>query len=267
MNGLWPIALVTFKEGIRNRSMFGISLLALLLLLANLILPGMIMQDVGKVAVDLALSTVSLAGLLVVLFIGINLMAKDLDKRTIYMVLARPVSRAQYIVGKFFGLVLLLLTAMAVLSLFACSSILLVQFSHGDYFPNFSWGIVFLALFYSLFPLVLLTALSFLFASFASNSFIVLILTIVTYLIGQSIGEVKALLEASGSEASVVAVKLVQGAYYLFPDLSLFNLRAQAAYGLPVPLSRLLWTGLYGLIYTALALLLSTLIFRRREFP
>ena len=119
MTVLWPIAMITFKEGIRNRAIYGISLFALLLLVANLLVSGMMFQSAGKAAVDIALSAVSFSGLLLVLFVGINLIAKDLDRRTIYMVLARPISRAQYIIGKFFGMVLLIAFAMVVLSVLA----------------------------------------------------------------------------------------------------------------------------------------------------
>ena len=138
MTTLWPIAFITFKEGIRNRAIYGISIFALLLLGANLLISNMIMQDVGKVAVDMALSTVSFAGLLLVLFVGINLMAKDLDKKTIYMVLSRPISRPQYIVGKFFGMVILLLVTLIFLSIFAVISIQLVRMSAPEYFLRFS---------------------------------------------------------------------------------------------------------------------------------
>jgi Cu-processing system permease protein len=133
MRTLWPIAFITFKEGVRNRAIYGISIFALLLLGANLLISNMFMQEVGKVAVDMALSTVSFAGLLLVLFVGINLMAKDLDKRTIYMVLSRPISRPQYIVGKFFGMVVLLLVTLLFLSTFAIISIQLVKMSAPTY--------------------------------------------------------------------------------------------------------------------------------------
>lgn len=109
MRPLWPLAVITFKEGIRNRAMHGIFLLASLLFVANFLICGMIMQEVGKVAVDIALSAVSFSGLLLVLFVGINLLAKDLDRRTIYMVLARPIS-GSIISGANFLVMLLLLS-------------------------------------------------------------------------------------------------------------------------------------------------------------
>jgi Cu-processing system permease protein len=270
MTPLWPIAFITFKEGIRNRALYGISLLALLLLSANQVIAGMVPRNVGKVAIDIALSTISLSGLLLVLFVGINLMAKDLDKRTIYMVLSRPLSRAQYIVGKFLGLALLIVVTMIFLSCFAVLSVLLLKVNYPDYFERFSWSLIFLAIGFTTLMLILLSSLSFLFASFTSTSFITLILTIISYLIGQSINDVKALVEApqiAGIEASPVIVKLVQAAYYLFPNLSFFDIKLQAAHGLSLSGAYIFWTSTYGVVYTTLVISLAALIFRKKEFP
>jgi Cu-processing system permease protein len=270
MTVLWPIALITWKEGIRNRAIYGISIFALMLLGANLLISGMMMRSAGKTAVDMALSTVSLSGLLLVLFVGINLIEKDLDKRTIYMVLARPISRAQYIVGKFFGMVLLIAVTVIFLSIFAVLSIFLVKSAYPDYFERISWSLVALALMFTTLMLILLSALSFLFASFSSTSFITLALTITSYIIGQSLGNVKALVEAPkvvGIEVSPVTVTLVKWAYYLFPNLSLFDIKLQAAHGLDVSLSYVFWVVAYSIVYTTLAIFLATLIFRKKEFP
>jgi Cu-processing system permease protein len=269
MTVLWPVAFITFKEGIRTRALYGISLLALLLLAANFLISDMIPQEVGKVAVDMALSAVSLSGLLLVLFVGINLMAKDLDKRTIYMVLSRPISRSQYIVGKFIGMVLLIVTTIAVLSIFAVGSVIMIKSLYPNYFGRFSLPLIFQALFFTTLMLILLSALSFLFASFTSTSFITLVLTVIVYIIGQSLSDVKALVEApqaAGIKVSSITVKAVQGAYYLFPNLSFFDIKTQAAHGISIPLSSTVWIILYGLIYTVLSISLAALIFRKKEF-
>jgi Cu-processing system permease protein len=270
MSPLWPVALITFKEGTRNRAFYGISMIALLLLGAAFFITGMVMRDVGKVAVDMALSTVSFAGLLLVLFVGIDLMAKDLDKRTIYMVLARPISREQYIFGKFFGISLLIVTTVLILSLFGAISIVLIKWANPGYFPRFSWGPVFLAEAFIALSLILVSALSVLFASFSSTSFITLILTIISYIIGQSSSTVKAIVdapEAAGITVSPVTVKLVQAAYYVFPNLALFDIKTQAAHGLAIPASYIFWTLFYGIVYTCLVTFLASFIFRQKEFP
>ena len=257
MQLLLPIALITFKEGIRNRSFYGISLLALLMLLANFIISDMVGQDVGKVAVDIALSAVSFSGLLLVLFVGINLMAKDLDRKTIYMVLAKPISRSQYLIGKFFGVILLITVCLCILSCFAAVSLLLIKFAHPASYQRFSWPLVGLSLFFTTLMLILVSALSFLFASF-------------TYIIGMSLNDVKALVEAPqavGITVSPITVKIVQAAYYIFPNLSFFDIKTQAAHGLLVPASYIIGIVAYSVVYSAIALALACFIFRKREFP
>lgn len=270
MTVLWPIAFITFKEGIRNRAIYGISLFALMLLGANMLVSNMMMRSAGKAAVDMALSTISISGLLLVLFVGINLIAKDLDKRTIYMVLARPLSRYQYILGKFFGMALLIIVAVVFLSIFACLSILLVKAVSPQNFERFSWTPVSLAVILTTLMLLLLSALSFLFASFTSSSFITLSLTIITYIIGQSLSDVKALVETPesiGITVSPVTETAVKWAYYVFPNLSLFDIKLQAAHGIEISSAYLFWVVVYGIVYTSLALALAALIFRQKEFP
>lgn len=270
MQLLWPIAMITFKEGIRNRSIYGISLLALLMLVANFIIADMVSQDVGKVTVDIALSAVSFSGLLLVLFVGINLMAKDLDRKTIYMVLAKPISRSQYLIGKFIGVALLIIACLCVLSSFAVVSILLIKLGHPKYFLHFSWPVVGLSLLFTTLMLILVSALSFLFASFTSTSFLTFILTIISYIIGMSLNDVKALVEAPqavGITVSPITVKIVQAAYYIFPNLSFFDIKTQAAHGLTVPASYIIGIVAYSAVYSSLALALACFIFRKREFP
>lgn len=270
MTVLWPIAVTTFKEGVRNRALYGITLIALLLMGANFLVSGMIPRDIGKVSVDMALSMVSFCGLLVVLFVCINLIAKDLDKRTIYMVLSRPISRTQYIFGKFAGMALLVLATVSLLAVFSLISVGVITIVYPAYTAQFSWTLFFVALFFTTMMLVLLTALSFFFASFTSSSFTTLVLTVVSYVIGHSLSDVKALVEAPqavGIQVSPLTVKAVQFAYYIFPNLSLFDIKLQAAHGLPLTGAYIFWVAAYGAVYTCLAITLSALIFRKREFP
>ena len=270
MMPLWPIAFITFKEGIRNRAIYAISLFALLSLGANFLISGMILQEVEKVAVDIALSTTSLSGLLLVLFVGINLMAKDLDKRTIYMVLSRPVSRSEYILGKFFGMTLLIIAAILILGIFSVLSLALIKMTYAGYFLRFAWPPVLYSLAFIALSLILLSALSFFFSSFASTSFITLVLTIISYIIGHSLNDIKALVESPevvGIKISPLTVKTVQAAYYLFPNLSLFDIKQQAAHNLPIAPTYLFWVFLYGIVYTVIIISLAAVIFRRKEFP
>jgi ABC-type transport system involved in multi-copper enzyme maturation permease subunit len=270
MNVLWPIAIITLKEGIRNRALYGISLFAFLLLGLNLLMSNMAPRDVGKVAVDMALSTIAFSGLLVVLFVGINLMAKDLDRKTIYMVLSKPISRSEYIFGKLLGIMLILLLTVSFISIFACGCLFILKASYQPFFLQFSWALFFLGIFFVMITLIMLSTLSFLFASFSSTSFITLALTIITYLIGNSLSDIKSLIEtteSTGQAVSPITVKVVSVAYYLFPNLSFFDIKTQVAHGIPVPLTTVIWTIVYGVVYSMLVITSASLIFRKKEFP
>lgn len=149
-------------------------------------------------------------------------------------------------------------------------SIYSVKWAFPDYFPRFAWAGIFWALALIAVMLVLLTALSFFFASFTTSSFVTLILTVVSYLIGHGVAAIKALVEAPetvGIEVSETTVRLVEAAYYLFPNLSLFDIKVQAAHNLPIPWSYLAGTLAYGVVYSGLAVTLAGLLFSRREFP
>ncbi|MBI5048313.1 MAG: ABC transporter permease [Deltaproteobacteria bacterium] len=269
MTAVWSVALITFKEGIKNRIIFGIFIIALLLFAATTILTTLFMRDIVKVAVDLSLSTVSFAGLLTLLFIGVNLFGKDLDKRTIYMVISRPVSRSQYLIGKFLGIVLLSFVVVAFLGILSAIPVILSKRFY--YYPEarFDWWIYFIAVIYIFIKLAIVSAIITLFASFTSNSFIALVLSLVAYIIGQSTESVRGLLasQVEKIDVSPILSYMVEIAYYVFPNISAFDLKTQAAHGLSINPSYIIWTALYAIFYMTIAVVIGTLAFKRREFP
>ena len=269
MMAVWSVALITFKEGIKNRVIFGIFIIALLLFAATTVVITLFMRDIVKVAVDLSLSTVSFAGLLTLLFNGVNLFGKDLDKRTIYMVISRPISRSEYLVGKFLGIVLLALTVVVFLGLMSAVPVILSKRFY--YYPEarFDWTIYFIAVIYIFIKLAIVSAVITLFASCTSNSFVALVLSLVTYIIGQSTEGVKLLMASKVEKIDVSPLLsyMVKIAYYIFPNISAFDLKTQAAHGLSISPSYILWTMLYAILYIFIALSIGALAFRRREFP
>lgn len=269
MNGIWSLAYITFKEGIKSRALFGIFIMVLFMFSITVTLTDLFMRDIVKVAADLSLSTTSFSGLLIVLFIGINLLAKDIDKRTIYMVISRPVSRSQYIVGKFLGLSLLIITAVILLGLLSSIPVYFAKLSYENPQVIFKWGIYFTAILFIAMKLVLMTSITVFFSSFTSTSFISLVLTIATYLIGSTTEVVKGLLESKmeGVDISPAMAVIIKAVYYIFPNLSAFNLKLQAAYGLPLPAGYMTSVSLYWLFYIAVMISAGAIIMRRREFP
>ncbi|MBI5327071.1 MAG: ABC transporter permease [Deltaproteobacteria bacterium] len=269
MTAAWYVALITFKEGIKGRVIFGIFIIALLLFAATTVVTTLFMRDIVKVAVDLSLSTVSFAGLLTLFFIGVNLFSKDLDKRTIYMVISRPISRPEYLIGKFMGIVFLSLLVVVFLGIL--SSVPVIMSKRFYYYPEakFDWGIYCVAVIYIFIKLAVISAVITFFASFTSNSFITFILSLVAYIIGQSTEGVRLLLasQVEKIEVSPVLSYVVDIAYYVFPNISAFDLKTQAAHGLSINYSYAFWTALYAIFYITIAIVIGALIFRRREFP
>ena len=260
------IIMVTFLEGFRNKAVYGISLLAGCMMAFTVLLSAMIMRDVGKVATDFALSTTTFAALMVVLFVGITILSRDIERKTLYLALSRSVSRPRYLVARFLGLGILLALIIAVLLVASLSTVLLVKLLYPSYFGKVSFGLVALAHLFVLLQMWLLTALSILFSMVASSSFVTFILTTMVWLIGSSTQEVKHLLETMDpAQVAPITKLLVTIAYYVFPNMALFDLKTTAAHGLPLDHTKLAFTLLYGIGYAVTVLSLSVILFKRKE--
>lgn len=260
------VAWVTFLEGVRNKAVYGITLMAGLMMVFTVLLSSMIMQDVGKVATDLALSIATFAALLVVLFVGISILARDLERKTVYLAMSRAVTRARYIIARFLGLGLLLGMITALLLAASLATLLIVKQMYPAYFGTVSLQMVAVAHLFIFLQMLLLTSLSMLYSMVASSSFVTFLLTTVTWLIGSSTQEVKGLLESGESlQIAPVTKIVVTAAYYLFPNLSLFDLKTNAAHGIAVDPSQLGLVFLYGVGYIAAVMSLTVIVFRRKE--
>jgi len=269
VRNLWAIAEITFLEGVRSRFFYGLFLVALLLFSTAYALSNLFPRDVVKVAVDMSLGTASLVGLILTLFWGTELLAKDLEKRTIHMVLAKAVSRSEYIVGKFAGLAVLIVVSMLLLAAFASLAVWAVDVLTEDLYGVVHWPVFLLSLAMTTLMCWLVASVIFFFSSFVSSTFLALGLTLVVYLIGQSVEEIRQLIQAGaeGVEFNPMFTAIVTVAYYVFPNLAVFNFKTQAAHGLPVSAPTVVWSALYGVLYTSVMIASSAWLFRRREFP
>ena len=129
LNRIWHLAVLTFKEGVRDRALYGVMIIALMMLVAGMGIVSLFGQELGKVAIDLTLSTVVFAGLILTFFANINLLRKDIDKRTIYSVLSKPISRREYILGKYVGLFSLVAVSTSLLALIGAAVCALLKAS------------------------------------------------------------------------------------------------------------------------------------------
>jgi ABC-type transport system involved in multi-copper enzyme maturation permease subunit len=251
------IAANVFRELIRDRILYLLVFFTVILIAATVLLPQVAATASNKIMLDLGLAVISLLGLITTAFVGAGLINKEIEKRTIYVMLAKPISRAELIVGKHWGLsavLAVLLTAMTAIAL-------LIWSAQNIPYP---FGSLLLNLPFQLLELSLLAAAALLFSVFTS-AFLATLMTLAVYVMGHFSRDLVTL--GSLAESSLVK-PLTQGLYLVLPDLSRLNLKNQAVYGmalLPQPLD-LLGNFVYAVLYTVLLLAIAIAIFSRREF-
>jgi ABC-type transport system involved in multi-copper enzyme maturation permease subunit len=270
MRNTLALAKITFLEGIRNRSLFGIALFALFILGLNITVAGFFMRDIGKVSVDMNLSALNFAGILLIFFVGLNLITKDVDKKTVQLVLSKPITRFQYILGKYCGIVAFTLCSLAILCFMSCATLLLLLNFHADYFGGFTWGNYLIAVFFVFVKFALLTAIVIFFSSIATSAFVALIFSLAIYLVGTTIEDVVFYLKSEiAIQEKVVSAgleKFIGFVSYICPNFAVFDFTMDAAHGLTIAPERLLLALAYAAIYIAVLLLASAAIFASREF-
>ena len=149
MRNILLLTWLTFKDSIRNKALYGIFFLGVLVFIANIIVTGMFSWELGKVAVDVGLSVVSLSGLVIIFFFSIHMVSNDLERKTIYLILSKPITKPQYIFGKYLGLAAILLTSSTVLGICAFFSVKLSVLNVEAYIPVFfNWPTFFLSIVY-----------------------------------------------------------------------------------------------------------------------
>jgi len=267
MSKIFLITWVTFKDSIRNRALYGIFFFGILLFIANIIITKMFSWELGKVAVELGLSVVSISGLVIIFFLSINTMSNDIDKKTLYLILSRPLTRSQYILGRYFGLCMIILLSSAILGSCAAISAKLATYGSEGYIPvNFSWNIFLLGLVFLTLSLIVVLAMALLWVSITTHPFTAVLLSLLSYFIGQNVENVKNIISVSKMFVeNKMLLKITEVSSWIFPNLAAFDLKTTAAYGLPVNAAYLAWIALYGLSYIGICLILTVLVFQRRE--
>ncbi len=248
------IALNTFRENVRDRILYNLLMFAVLLIGASVVLGGLTIAEQEKIVTDLGLTAINLVGVIIAIFVGIGLVSKEIDRRTIYTIMARPISRSAFILGKYAGLALTLLVNVTVMLVVFLAVLWMVQA------PVHAGLLQAVALMFV--EILLVTALALFFSTFSTTT-LSAIMTLGLYVIGHLTNDLKGIAEKSHSEA----VKAVtSGLYYLFPNLELFNVKGAAAYGEPVSLSYQALATAYGAVYIVLLLAGSCAVFHRRDF-
>jgi Cu-processing system permease protein len=249
------IATNTFREAVRDRVLYNLIAFALLLSGAAIFV-GQISIEIEKlVVVNLGLTAVSLFGVVIAIFIGIGLVSKEIEKRTLYTVLSRPVRRWEFIVGKFFGLAgtLVVNAFFMAIGVFAALLYVVDKLTAPDAY-------ILVALYFIVLQFLIICSLALLFSSF-SSPLLSAVFAFAMFVIGSFAED----LRGFANMAHGLTRWLATGAAYLVPNFSALNVIASVAHGEPVAGHLIWYNTIYALTYAGMALSGAVLIFDRRN--
>ena len=252
---IWAIAANSFREVIRDRILYFIGFFALLMAFAWRLLPEIAVGTHEKIFLDLGLAAIGLLGVIVAVFVGTGLINKEIDKRTILVLIPKPLSRAEFILGKHLGLSGVLAVMLGVMLVIYLLMLLGMKVS-------FQPLPLIVSVFYLGLELILIAAVAIAFGVFTS-SILATLMTFGVYLMGH-ISKDLIQLGIISKNANILAI--TKNIYLILPDLERLNFRNEAVYGLLPSADVLIANALYSLVYTGLLLGISILIFSRRQF-
>lgn len=254
---IWVIATNVFKEVIRDRILYLVAVYAVFLVAAAAWLPEVAAGAQDKITLDLGLAGIHLLALVVTVFLGTGLINKEIEKRTVLVLISKPISALEFVLGKHLGLSAVLFVLISILTLIYIAVLVLNQIA-------FTFTSLIIAIGLTFLEMSLLTAVALLFGVFTS-SILATLLTLGVYLMGHLSQDVVALGQLSENAG---LQRIANGMYLILPDLERLNLRNEAVYGLTLFPSavQLISNVLYALLYIALLLLIAVFIFSRRQF-
>jgi ABC-type transport system involved in multi-copper enzyme maturation permease subunit len=267
MKAIAAIAVNVFRESVRDKVLYNLVFFAVLLISGSYLLGQLTAGQDIKIIKDLGLAATSVFGLFIAVFIGIGLVSKEVERRSIYSLLAKPIRRSQLVVGKYGGLTLTLTVNVAIMtaSLYAVLAYM-------------AWGVppalqsvwdapaldpaLLKATGLILVELMLVTAIALFFSTF-STPMLSAALTFGLYIVGHFTSDLRNFQDVVDSPA---ATWVARGLYWVLPNLAQFDVKAAVVHGQPVPAGYLAVTVTYAALYIAMLLAVSAFIFSRRDF-
>lgn len=248
------IALNTFRETLRDKILYNLVFFGLLMIGSSILLSTLTIGEKAKIIQDIGLASINLFGVLIAIFVGIGLVSKEIEKRTIYSIIAKPIPRHQFLLGKYCGLALTLFVNMFIM---AAGFFVVLLLGHVGLNPALleAIGLIFL-------ELLVITAVAVLFSTFTTPT-LSATFTLAIYVIGHLTDDLRVL---GGKLPHSLSRGLLDGLYYALPNLEFFNIKGQVVHGIAIEPPYLFSAVGYGLVYVALTLMLACVIFQRRDF-
>ncbi|MCH8891700.1 MAG: ABC transporter permease [Myxococcales bacterium] len=251
---IWAIAVNTAREAIRNKLLYTFLFFALAMMLFGVVLATISYVERERMMQDFAFASIRLFSVAIAIFVGVGLIHKDIDRRTVYTILSKPLSRAEFLIGKFTGLVLIIWLQVAIMALFFAGVSLLMGAPLG--FTHLA------ALALTAVELAIVVAFATLFSSF-TTPLLASFFSCGIWLAGQLSRDLR---DHGANSSSALVREGTAWMHRILPDLESFNLSIQAAHQLPIAASDIWFPALYGAGYVAIILASAAMIFERRDF-
>ena len=260
MTRVWAIARNTFREAVRNKILYSLLFFAVLLILSASALGQLSLHEEVRMTRDVGLYGIDLFGVVIAIFVGVNLLYKELDLKTVYTILPKPLRRWEFVLGKWLGMLLTLAVQMAVMGVVLAITMALQEARFDLPMAKAVW------LLYV--NVVVVTSVAVLFSSF-SSPFLSGFFALGFFVVGRSVPDIRALAQKSGPAVRAVleaGTTVLPNLHLFYPSGAIIGAEHVSVHADLVGAGYVIWTTLYGLGYSLVLLVLAMLIFRRRDF-
>src|SRR5688572_15890880 len=267
MRAVAVVAGAVFRESVRDRVPYSMVIFAALLMAASYLISQLTAGQDLKIIKDLGLAAIAIFGLLIAVFIGIGLVSKEVERKSVYGLLTKPITRSGFVVGKYAGLILTLavnITAMTV----AFYAVLYYMHVSAAESTRAAWEApavdprLLIATLLIFAELAVVTAVALFFSTF-SSPLLAMVLTLGLWIAGHFNADLRNFENVVDAPVAVWVAKFL---YYVLPNLAPFDIKAEVVHGIPVAMRHVALTLLYAVVYAGMLLVGAIAIFRRRDF-
>ena len=251
---IWTIGLNTVREAIRNKLLYTLLFFAIIMIGAGIVISSISYVEGSRILQDIGLASIRLFSVGIAIFVGVGLIHGEVYRRTIYTILSKPVSRTEFLLGKYVGLVMTIWMQLAIMTV---AFVMVSLISGAPVDGGHAAALLLIAM-----ELSVIVAVATLFSAF-TTPMLASLYTLGMYIMGHMTRNLKTIGENSDVESLRVLTEVL---FEVLPDLESFNLTVQAVHQLPIAASDVILPLLYGVGYSALMLVLASFLFQRRDF-
>jgi ABC-type transport system involved in multi-copper enzyme maturation permease subunit len=251
---LWAIGGNTLREAVRNRLLYALLFFAIVIIAAGVLISTLSYVERERILQDVGFAAIRVFGAGIAIFVGVGLIHREVERRTIYTILSKPISRSAFLFGKYLGLVVTMWLMLAVMGA-AFGAISLAMGAPFDAAHLAALALIGV-------ELALIVAVTTLFSSF-TTPFLASLFSVGIWVLGHGTRELRQLGRSGDLEGLGGLTTFV---YRVLPDLEAFNLTLEAVHGLAIPAAQIAWPIVYGVAYSAALLCLAAFVFERRDF-